>query len=167
MYQEIIQLISHYLDIHEIYRIKDLLNLNIKIYLKNVKCPIKDKKYRKYTTYECCEDCESDLAWASFYGYLEIVKYLAPTHNNSGDPDSPINLASWRGHLEIFKFLYDNNYYKEFEIDDAYQHGHLDILEFFDSKNKTKTLKKELRVIKSNLNFPEKINRIITKYLKN
>lgn len=77
MNQDIIQVISYYLDIDENYRLKNILNLNINLYFKYVQVPIGNEKsyleyIKKYKYYK-----KSDVDWASFAGFIEVFKKLS------------------------------------------------------------------------------------------
>lgn len=108
MYQDLIQLISHYLDIDEIYRLKELLKLRINIYLKNVSLEsnqsyidYKNMIYRAHEEFKEHKDLWID--WASSYGYLEVVKYLFSTGKKA--TWLATSNASEKGYLEILKCL--------------------------------------------------------------
>lgn len=107
MNQDLIQLISYYLDIDDFYQFKKLLELDINLYLKYVKCPIESEKtYIASMLSRMCTLGESPyINWASANGYLEVLKYLISKQPPNQVYDIPLHNASKMGHLEIVKYF--------------------------------------------------------------
>lgn len=102
MIQNLVQLVSHYLDIDEFYEIKSCLDLDINLYLKNAKCPTRLEK--SYSHYRSSKFAIHDFGWACYTGYLDVVKFMF-SKNIKSAYIKPMSIASARGHLEIVKFL--------------------------------------------------------------
>lgn len=105
---DLIQIIGFYLDIDEFYDLKDILGLDIKFYLWNVKCPT--KKEETYLTYkkDIKDYPEYDIDWACYAGYYEVVKFFDKL--NYSYSSFAIDIACYYGDLKIIKYLHRKKY---------------------------------------------------------
>lgn len=147
MISDLIQLISHYLDIDEIYRVKELLNLNVNMYLKYVKCPT-GREISYLNNLCCCNECfdgnsdnsddeglnycVKEFCWAIHAGYLEVVKYLDPGPNYSRV--GIMHLVLKDSHLEILKYLRSKEYKLSSDFN-MFLNGELETLKYLESIN--------------------------------
>ena len=96
----VLYIIFFYLNVDELYKIKDTFRLNVIYYCINVKTIKQTKWSDDYFT--CDNKNEMDLE--SCKGYLEVVKYV---HFIGKDcTTNAMDFASHNGHLEVVKYLH-------------------------------------------------------------
>lgn len=132
MISDLLNLIYFYLDIDEIYKIK-ALNPNINLYLKHVKSPTgKEQSYLRYKKW-MEHGKRYDMDWASYSGYLEVVKYFDSKNKNCSS--SAIGIASSKGFLKIVKYLMAKNKpISTYAIEGASAKGNLGIVKLIDPR---------------------------------
>lgn len=162
MNQDLIQLISHYLDIDEVYKIKSTLNLNIKIYLKYVKCPTgNEDSYRNCRNEHWMKGNKTNMAWACNNGYLEIVKHNI-SQNMKFHNDNPMFWACLCGNLEMIKYLNtETEYYYEDGVSFAVQNNNIEVLKYLCEEGNGSNRMDAMLIFSIECGFPR-----ITKYLK-
>lgn len=182
MNPDLVQLISHYLDINEFIELEKELNLNIKIYLRDVKCPTRNetsygpvleiikslKRMRKVPILEN----EYDLYWACCTRRLEIVKHVFESMNEVSG--ASLWFMSMVGYLEIVKYLDINLKYDKNIIDSAISiakvRSEWSVISYLTLKYREITEDHKIKLkrilsIREILPFSEKIQNIIMKYL--